>query len=314
VLAVAAIGFGTACDRSPAPTSAEALLNATYLSEWAEEGVVTLTEGEYRASAGPTPELVIALEEFTTGDLDGDGIEDAVAVLVEQPGGTKTYYRLHAILSDGREARDVSSRLLGNKVEVRALRIEDGVIEADLLGQGPGQFVTVPPSVPSTVEFVLTNRGLLPAAIPPQGESEPSESPRDPTHALTAGAWTIVSIRSGDTPAMVAGSTGDPPQLSFAEELRDIDGSSGRLFGSTGCNRLLGSYQASNAGEIRFSGIATTRRACEPARMDFEQLLTMSLGSALGFELRGDELEIRFPGGTISLNRAPESGPDPEIP
>ncbi len=233
-------------------------------------------------------------------------------MLVEQPGGTETFYRLHALLSDGRETRDVSTRLLGDRIEVRTLRIDDGVIEADLLVQQPGQFITVRPSVPITTEFVLTNRGLLPAASPASGESAPSESPRDSTYALTAGVWTIVSIRAREAPAMAANSTGDPPQLSFVEELRDVDGSSGRLFGSTCCNRLLGSYQATNAGGIKFSGIAITRRACEPARTDFEQRLIMSLGSALGFEVRTDELEIRFAGGVVSLSRAPESDSPPE--
>jgi hypothetical protein len=306
-LLTAALGFGTACDRSPPPPSEEALLNATYLSEWTDEGVVTLAEGEYRAAAGPNRELLIALEESATGDLDGDGIEDAVAVLFEQTSGTETFYRLHALLSDGREVRDVSSRLIGDRVEVRALRIEDGVIEADLLVQRPGEFLTAQPSVPVTTEFVLTNRGLLPAAIPTQGESGPSRSSQDSTHAITGGAWRIVSIRAGENPAVLADATGDLPRLSFIEELQDVDGVSGRLFGSTGCNRVLGSYRASNAGGIRISGLATTLRVCDGDRMEFEQLLTLSLGSATVFEVQGDELGIRFAGGTIHLGRLSDS-------
>ena len=316
LMATAVIALGTSCDRAPPPTSAQALLNATYLSESTEEGVVTLTEGEYRAPAAPgaASELVIALADFATGDLDGDGEEDAAAVLVERPGGTGTFYLLHALLSDGREVHDVSSRLVGDRIVVEAVRIEDGVIEADLLVRRLGEPVAARPSVPTTVRFVLTNRGLLPADFPStQGETDPleAEASGESTHAITGGAWTILSIRTGEDPAMVPDPTGDRPELSFSEELLDVEGSFGRLFGSTGCNRVLGSYQARDAGGIRISGVATTRKACEPALMDFEQLLTLSLGSAIGFEVRGDELDIRFAGGVISLSRVSESSLDP---
>ncbi len=315
LLAAAVLGVGTACDRSPPPTSAGALLNAAYLSEWAEEGVVTLTEGEYRAAAAPgsASEVLIALADFATGDLDGDGEEDAAVVLVERPGGSGTFYLLHALLSDGRETHDVSSRLLGDRIVVQAVRIEDGVIEADLLVRRPGEPVVARHSAPITTGFVLTNRGLLPADFPStRSELGLRERPSDPPHVLTGGAWTIVSIRTGEDAAVTGDPTGELPQISFAEELRDVDGFSGRLFGSTGCNRVLGNYQASKAGRIRISGVATTRRMCEGARMEFERLLTLSLGSALAFEVQGEELEIRFAGGVISLSRAPESSPDPE--
>lgn len=311
MMATAVIAFGTSCDRAPPPTSEQVLLNATYLSESTEEGVVALTEGEYRA--GAASELVIALVDFAIGDLDGDGEEDAAAVLVERPGGRGTFYLLHALLSDGREVHDVSSRLLGDRIVVQAVRIEDGVIEADLLVRGPGEPVTARPSVPITTGFVLTDRGLLPADFPSaRSEMGSRESPGDPTYVLTGGAWTIVSIRTGEDPATVTDSPGDGPELSFAEELRDVEGSSGRLFGSTGCNRVLGNYRAKEAGGIRISGVATTRKACKPALMDFEQLLTLSLGSAIGFEVRGDELDIRFAGGVISLSRASGARLEPE--
>jgi heat shock protein HslJ len=313
LLAAAAVSIGTACDRSPPPTSEEILRNATYLSEWSEAGVVTLTDGEYQAPSAPgtDPEVVITLVDFATGDLDGDGEEDAAAVLVERSGLTEHFYRLHALLRDGRQMHDASSRLIGDRIGLEAVRIEDGVIITDLLVRQPGEPGTIQPTVPITTDFVFTDRGLMPFSSP-LGATPPPASPGGPTRALAGETWRIVSIRTGEDPAFMADSSEQTPELSFAEELRDVDGSSGRLFGSTGCNRVLGSYQLSDAGGLRISGIATTRRMCGTARMEFEQLLTLSLGSAIGFEVRDDELQIRFARGVITLSRAPRSAPDTE--
>lgn len=317
---ITAASIGAACDRSTPPPTEEVLLNATYLSEWSEEGTVTLVGGEYRAP-GPTgaaPELVIDLVDYATGDLDGDGDEDAAVVLVERTDELRALYRLHALLSDGREVRDVSTRLLGDQMTVEGMRIADGVIEADLIPVEPGQFRAgglpgrepggrPPPSI--TSEYVLTTRGLLPASLPPaSGDTGDTEPSAEAVPSLTGESWVILEIRTDDAPGVpYAGE--EQPALSFVEELRSEDGASGRLFGSTGCNRVLGSYQVTDAGRIRISGLATTRRACGERRMEFEQRLTLSLGSALEYEVLGDELDIRFAGGVISLSRAVREAP-----
>ena len=311
-VAIAGIAvLASACDRSPPPPSIEALVNGTYLTEWTDEGVVTLTEGEYRAPAAPdaASEVVIFFESSTTGDLDADGVEDAVAVLVEQSVGTGSFYRLHALLSDGREVRDVSSRLLGDRIRVRDLRIDDGVIEADVLLRGPEESAVSEPTVPLTLSFVLTNRGLLPLK-PPSGMARTFRSPDDSTGVLSGTTWRFVEMRTGEGPPVVADSEWDTPELVFSTELKDVDGWSGRAWGSTGCNRVLANYHASHDGRLGVSGVATTRRACDSSLMTFEQSFTVSLGSATAFEVQGDELEIRFAGGAMRLSRATEAAPE----
>jgi hypothetical protein len=311
-VAIAGIAvLASACDRSPPPTSIEALVNGTYLSEWTDEGVVTLAEGEYRAPSAPdaASEVVIFFERSLAGDLDGDGVEDAAAILVEQSVGTGTFYRLHALLSDGNEARDVSSRLLGDRITVEALRIEDGVIETDVLIRRPQEPEVAEPTIPLTLSFVLTNRGLLPLK-PPPGMARRFGSPDDSTGVFSGMTWRFVEMRTGESAPVVADSLGDTPELVFSTELTDVEGWSGRAWGSTGCNHVLASYHASHDGGLRISGVATTRRACEPSLMAFEESFTVAIGSATAFEVQNDELEIRFAGGVMTLSRVREAAPD----
>jgi hypothetical protein len=288
----------------------EVLVNGTYLSEWTDEGVVTLTEGEYRAPSGPDtpPEVIISFESSVEGDLDGDGVEDAAVILVERSVGAGTFYRLHALSSDGDEVRDVSSRLLGDRIRVQALRIEDGVIETDVLIRRPAEPAVSEPTVPLTLTFALTNRGLLPMK-PPAGMDVRLGSPDDSTGGLTGATWRFLEMRLEETPPVVADPLGDTPELVFSSELSDVDGRSGRAWGTAGCNRVLASYQARNDGGLRIFGVATTRRACEPSVMTFEQSFTANLGSATAFEVQGDELEIRFAGGAMTLIRVPDADP-----
>lgn len=55
-----------------------------------------------------------------------------------------------------------------------------------------------------------------------------------------------------------------------------------RLAGSNGCNRLMGSYELSGEG-LRFSELASTRMACEPAVMSQADVIDQYLSGARGF-------------------------------
>lgn len=77
----------------------EELINATYSAIYDQP--VTLTEGRYEGepfvegdAARPIVEYVNRSEQF--GDLDGDGVEDAVVFLVESGGGTGNFIHVAA--------------------------------------------------------------------------------------------------------------------------------------------------------------------------------------------------------------------------
>jgi peptidoglycan/xylan/chitin deacetylase (PgdA/CDA1 family) len=121
------------------PLTRDALKNAAYPLEWPAGGVAQLADGVYREKYTPdsATEMVIRLTHLVVyGDLDGDGVEDAVAILVADPGGSGTFYYLTPILNHGGVPRPLASQFLGDRVVLRLLEVDGGeiVVELDLAG------------------------------------------------------------------------------------------------------------------------------------------------------------------------------------
>lgn len=102
------------------------------------ESTVTLTDGEYT-----NPNFDPASTEFAVhdtfmgqarafGDLDGDGDEDAVIVLATNTGGSGTFVEIMPVLNNHGNPQPLTGFLIGDRSPVRALRIEDGVVIADV--------------------------------------------------------------------------------------------------------------------------------------------------------------------------------------
>lgn len=104
---------------------------------------------------------------------------------------------------------------------------------------------------------------------------------------LTNTHWRLV--RLGKDPVGSSG-RGREPHLRF---LRGED----RVQGSTGCNRLIGSYERADA-KLRFGAVATTRTACEDDA-EQEQALLQALESTRRFSIAGSHLELHAEDGRL---------------
>lgn len=71
-----------------------------------------------------------------TGDLNGDGVEDALAVLGVETGGSGTFIHLAALLAQDGTARPLPAVLLGDRIQVKSLDIQDGQAMVKMLTQG----------------------------------------------------------------------------------------------------------------------------------------------------------------------------------
>lgn len=124
----------------PAPAvSWESLKNAAYPNDWPSGGVAQLADGIYREKYMPdsATEMVIQISYIRAyGDLNGDGTDDVVVVIVANPGGSGTFYYLAAVINENGRPNPVASIFLGDRVFIRSLKIEDGqtVIELDITG------------------------------------------------------------------------------------------------------------------------------------------------------------------------------------
>lgn len=118
------------------PLTVEILKNAEYQ---AQNGtvLVKLVDGSYEAGPGADYLSVSMLDQFAIGDLNSDGIEDAAIVLVENYGGSGMFEYLVPVFNNGGSASPSSGFLLGDRVAVNSIMIEDGRILLDMVVQGP---------------------------------------------------------------------------------------------------------------------------------------------------------------------------------
>ncbi|MBN1298556.1 MAG: hypothetical protein JW997_02600 [Actinobacteria bacterium] len=114
----------------------EQLKHLYYQSEHAVYGSVRLAGGSYSEynEEGSQAVLTVTLSEFiAAGDLDGNGINDAAAVLIEEPAGEGTLYYLHAIYNGGPYIYSIANTFLGDSVKIKEISIKDGKIFIDML-------------------------------------------------------------------------------------------------------------------------------------------------------------------------------------
>ena len=86
----------------PAPDGLDrpALANATYQSQFTQDGTAPLTDGQYSEAAAPgsaTMTTVTLTDNITYGQLEGRDV--AVVVLVTDPGGSGTFYDLAVVVN-----------------------------------------------------------------------------------------------------------------------------------------------------------------------------------------------------------------------
>ena len=134
--------------------------NATYRIE---RDTVTLTNGraEREAAPGSATKVVTTLADpRVNGDVDGDGRADAVVILVNQPGGSGTFYYLAALLNGAAGVTATPAVLLGDRIKVNAVRLEGRVVVVDLLDRSAGQPMAASPTVPITKRFAIDGGAL----------------------------------------------------------------------------------------------------------------------------------------------------------
>jgi heat shock protein HslJ len=125
--------FAPASEISTSADVAEVdLANAVYAGICDEP--VTLTDGGYAGEpfvAGGTsrPTATLPSDVTAVGDLNGDGMADGVAVLVENSGGSGSFVYLAAVLAEKDGLATGVTLLLGDRVRVESVAIVNGQIE-----------------------------------------------------------------------------------------------------------------------------------------------------------------------------------------
>jgi len=116
------------------------LANTSYLNEFSETGAVLLVDGIYNEpiTTDSATKLGVMLTNFAAfGDLDGDGQEEAVIILISNPGGSGTFYDLAVVRKQGEALINPDSLQLGDRVQIKNIHVKNSEILLEMLTQGP---------------------------------------------------------------------------------------------------------------------------------------------------------------------------------
>ena len=138
------------------------LFNSTYRSpDWGE---YQLVDGVYYRTP---PTLQESPESYTTriqdpvfyGDINADGLEEALVILNTQNGGSGHFIELAAVLDQNGSAYNVSTVYLGDRVAIESGKVENGTIVLNMRVQGPNDGLCCP-SQSATWNYVLNGNQL----------------------------------------------------------------------------------------------------------------------------------------------------------
>jgi hypothetical protein len=151
------------------PISVADLKNATYsIKDFASANggsdVFTLVDGEY-AYLDPThppdpSNYTVQYLKSATGDLNGDGSEDAAVILAADTSGSGTFIYLAAMLSIDGILENRDTVYLGDRVVVETIAIQDGMLALQMITHGP-QDPMCCPSVKVDQTYLLEHDRLV---------------------------------------------------------------------------------------------------------------------------------------------------------
>lgn len=104
--------------------------------------------------------IEIQRNNVALGDLNGDGIADAVVFMGERYGGTGYFVSLSVFTGEKGEPHFVDSKELGDRVIVQSAKIENGIIIVELLTHDSGEPLCCA-NTKKTIRYKLVNNQLL---------------------------------------------------------------------------------------------------------------------------------------------------------
>lgn len=266
----------------PAPTLQQ-IRNATYHGV-AEESTITLRDGHWEgtpfvADGAARPSVSLVGDFRLTGDVDGDGGEDALTLLASRSGGTGENVYLALIQRSGEVTLNTATALIGDRVQVRGGTVRAGRVSLDVVQAGPTDALCCPG------ELATRSWHYMPGGL--RESATPDSVARLTLDAMGGGEWVLR-----------AWSHAEPAPSAPRVTLRVKDGI---LSGRAACNSYSARPQPGDmAGLFTTGAIATTRMACPDSVMRTEVRYLDLLGRARQFGFSGGRLAISYEKDSVS--------------
>jgi len=228
-------------------------------------------EGEPFVEGGASRPTVGLVDHFIlTGDLDEDGLDEAVALLWESSGGSGNRLFLAAVSSGEDVVTNLGTALIGDRVQIRSGAIDDGKITLDIVRAGPEDAACCP-----------TEKALVSWALSEDGLTQMDDETTGILSLADLGGHGWVLIELGPEQHL-------PEDIEISLLFQDD-----RVSGTSGCNNYFAGVLAPKAGELAFNGMGTTRKACPEPRMDLERRYLSALAGATGYTFQAGRLALR---------------------
>jgi heat shock protein HslJ len=250
--------------------------NLSYDGLFPEEAI-TLIDGyaAYNDGSSGTPYVQLIESLIPTGDLNGDGTEDAAAVLVDHSSGSGTFYYLAAVLDALNDPAPLEALMIGDRIQVKSLAIEGGQIVADLVAQGPDEPLCCASwNVRET--YVVEDGALV--------ERSSEQVSQVALDDLNDTMWRLLDLNGGQEPALA--------DADVTMHIKD-----GLLNGSAGCNDYRSTVEAGPEGlnSLAIGPMATTQKLCDEALMEQEAAYLARLENAASWRFDAGRLALPYP-------------------
>ena len=131
-------------------------LNATYKIE---NDLTKLTNGKsiVEIAPGSASKLITTVwKQPIVGDLNGDKINDAALILIQNGGGSGTFYYIATNIST-KEGKYIGTNtiLLGDRINPQSIKIQNGNIVVNYLDRKENEPMSTKPSVDKTRTFLV---------------------------------------------------------------------------------------------------------------------------------------------------------------
>jgi heat shock protein HslJ len=266
----------------PAPTL-EQVRNATYHGV-AEESTMVLRNGRWEgmpfvADGAARPSANLVGDFRLTGDVDGDGGEDALVLLASRSGGTGENIYLALVQRSGDVTLNTATTLVGDRVQIRGGSVGGGRVVLDVVQAGPYDALCCPGEL-ATRSWHYAPGGLRESAAP--------DSVARLTLDAMGGAEWVLQSWSQTEPAP------STPRVTLRVK-------EGVLSGRAACNSYSARPRPGDMPGLFTTGsIVTTRMACPDSVLKTETRYLDLLGRARQFSFTGGRLAISYEKDSVS--------------
>lgn len=248
--------YTTAPTLAPSPTTepptpvtpvslADALGNLSYAGLFPDQQIA-LTDGiGYYEDGGSGRPFVRSIDHLiATGDLNGDGVEDAVALLVDYSTGSGDFIYLAPVLNAMTEPKPLDTLMIGDRTPVKSLIIKGDQVILEQIAHGPDDPACCPSRNVRKV-FILEGDQLVERSSEDLGKASLND--------LSGTSWRLLDLNSDQEPVL--------PETEITLRFDDS-----QISGSAGCNDFNSTISGNDLPQtFTVSQIATTARSCSEA-------------------------------------------------